>query len=205
MPPDDAKRQLANFEWYASVSRRQGLPPRCPFASVRRCPKYFHSLTSLADASVISDLDPAVRSHLEEKWSEDRPAVAEDSPGWMKAGDDNVLRQVFGICPEVGFDVFGRFASYFHTYPDDIDRDLGYRQLNRSGADRDDPRWTWASVIAEHYTECRHYSVLLGATIKSGTAAMEVHVKDSPQAHVTIKGTDASTSTLKPGRPSRRD
>jgi len=119
----------------------------------------------------------------------------------MKAGENDELRQVFGICPEVGYDVYGRFSNYFHTYPDEIDRDVAYKQLQRSGAAPDDPGWTFASVIPEHYSECRQYSVLLGAPKLRGGPAMQVHVKDSPQAHVTIKGTDASTTHGKDSVP----
>jgi len=188
-------RKYANFEWYASVSRARASPPRCPFAAVRLCPKFFFSLTILADGKQISDLDGEVRTALEEKWREHQPAVAEDSPGWAKTGDDSI-RQVWGICPEVGYDVYGRFASYISTYPDEVDRDLAHRRLKESRASEDDPRWTFATVIPEHYTECRQYSVLRGATPTVMAAGTVVNVHGSSQTHVNLQSTDASVSVL---------
>ncbi len=194
--PRDKTRQLADFKWYASESRAHGGPPRCPFASVGLCPKFFHSLSVLADGEQVSELDAGIRAELDAKWREHRPPVAEDSPGWAKDGN-NSIRQVWGMCPEVTNDVYGVFASYVAMYPDELDRDLAYRRMKREGASADDPRWRFATVIPEHYTECRHYSVLMGSASNRQTASTVVQVSGSPQTHVTLGGTDSSDSKLK--------
>ncbi len=81
-------------------------------------------------------------------------------------------------------------------YPDEVDRDLAYRRLKHSRASEDDPRWTFATVIPEHYTECRQYSVLRGATPTVMGAGTVINVHGSPQAHVNLQSTDASVSVL---------
>ena len=34
-----------NIEWYLSISRKREVEPRCPFATVESCPRYFSSLS----------------------------------------------------------------------------------------------------------------------------------------------------------------
>ncbi len=85
----------------------------------------------------------------------------EDSPGFTST--DRGFRSASGLCPEVGYDVFGHFASGFFPYGDELDTDIAHQQLAKAGAGRNDPRWRWAVVIPQHYTECRQYSVLTSA------------------------------------------
>jgi hypothetical protein len=47
-----------NLEWYESVSEKKHLLPRCPFASVYRCPRYYQSISLLGEAGVSTRIDP---------------------------------------------------------------------------------------------------------------------------------------------------
>jgi hypothetical protein len=39
-----------DMDWYLTLSRQRGTKPRCPFASVERCPRYYTSLSLLGEA-----------------------------------------------------------------------------------------------------------------------------------------------------------
>jgi hypothetical protein len=41
---------IPNFDWYSKIGKELGLPPRCPYASVDRCPRYFYSRSLMGDA-----------------------------------------------------------------------------------------------------------------------------------------------------------
>ena len=43
-------RVQPTLEWYKRKSRDGDVPPRCPFASVQRCPRFYESLSLLGEA-----------------------------------------------------------------------------------------------------------------------------------------------------------
>ena len=47
MKPEPA---IPDFQWYSAESRRLELAPRCPFAAVHGCPRYYQSLSLLGRA-----------------------------------------------------------------------------------------------------------------------------------------------------------
>ncbi len=163
MKKKKSQRELANFDWYSSESTRANLPPRCPFASIDHCPKYFESLSVLDQGEITASLNTDDTSRLKEKWKNWRSPTMEQSSTWAKSARG--IMYVSNICPDIGFDIFGHFAAAFHWYGDEIDWDLAQKRLSKSKADAGDPRWKWATVFPEHYTECRLYSILSVLTV----------------------------------------
>ena len=147
-----------DVDWYSGESRRQGIPPRCPFASVELCPRYFDSVEFLGRIEVTTSLPAADLERLDKKWHSWMPPLVEQQQSSLRSEDG--LRFVSGICPEIGFDIFGHFATGFHWYADELDADLAHARLAREGVPNSDPRWNWATIHPEHYTECRLYSIL---------------------------------------------
>jgi hypothetical protein len=58
---------IPNFDWYSKIGKELGLPPRCPFASVDRCPRYFYSRSLMGDAGA-TKIEPAEDKRLLRKW-----------------------------------------------------------------------------------------------------------------------------------------
>jgi hypothetical protein len=87
------------------------------------------------------------------------PIPRELEPATM--GPPNDAHIFSNICPEVGYDQFGYFASRFYPYADEIDRDQAHGILSASHASDSDWRWTWSGITAQHYSECPLYSQLL--------------------------------------------
>jgi hypothetical protein len=150
-----------DLEWYTGISAAKNLSPRCPFASVHRCPRYYESLSLLGSTRVATSIDPAEDERLLEKWqrSDLWPVTREQAAQVMGAPDDP--SHFFNFCPEVSFGRFGWFASHLSYYPDEIDTDVAHRNLADEGAAPRDWRWTWSHVKALHYADCRLYSPLL--------------------------------------------
>jgi hypothetical protein len=131
-------------------------PPRCPFATVESCPRFYQSLSLLGSAGSTA-IENSEDNRLLEKWK--------SSDLWPKTMEQETI--IYGdnkffdkFCPEVAFERFGYFASYLGRYSDELDHDLAYENLSKIGASSEDYRWAWSSVTSMHYTECPLYSVL---------------------------------------------
>lgn len=166
----DAKPYL---EWYLSRSREAGLPPRCPFASVGSCPRYFQSLSLLAEAGFTA-LDAGRERKLLRRWKKSDlwPVTDEQATAVYNSGES-----FSGFCPEVSHEAFGLFAVYLSRHADELDRDLAHKRLAAEGVDGNDWRWRWQSVIPMHYSECPLFSPLavrLASSEEGRTAAKEV-------------------------------
>jgi len=148
---------IPNLEWYLSVSKKMGVLPRCSFATVESCPRFYQSLSLLGSAGSTS-IDSAEDQRLFEKWK--------TSDLWPKTREQETSisggKELFDkFCPEVSFERFGYFASYLGRYSDELDSDLAHKHLGKIGASYEDYRWVWSSITPMHFTECPLYSVLL--------------------------------------------
>jgi predicted nucleotide-binding protein len=120
-------------------------------------------------------------------------ALWEKSDLWPKTaegatsiwGDRTRTSGFSNSCPEVTFDRFHLFATGLHRYADEIDSDLAHERLGREGVRGANWRWSWASIIPIHFTECPLYSSLTHGdalqkaktTNQLGTSTLQDHSK----------------------------
>jgi len=177
--------------WYLALSRARQVTPRCPFASVERCPRYYQSLSLLGQAGstkIESDED----NRLKALWQKSDlwPRTAEGATSIWSS--DEQTRGFSEFCPEVIYDRFHLFASGLHRYADEIDIDLAHERLGREGARGANWRWSWAAITPMHFTECPLYSPL---TRGDGLPPEKTDAKRS----VPLDGKPGELLTLKPG------
>lgn len=156
---DNARRVIPDFTWYAAESRRWALSPRCPFASVHACPRYYQSLFLLGKAgctAIPQDEDAALKGRWERHplW----PVVDEQATQITRS--DKRPHAFHKFCPEVLGETFGYFATFLAPYTDELDSGLASERLGKEGASANDPRWNWAFCTPQHFTECPLYSCL---------------------------------------------
>lgn len=148
-----------DLAWYTSISERKGLHPRCPYASVYRCPRFFQSLSLLGSAGS-TEIDPNEDKKLLDKWKNSDLWPVTKEQATAIAGSEGRMKHFWNFCPEVAFERFGWFASHLDGYADEIDIDLAHSKLGKEGAGPADWRWIWANISPIHYSECPLYSPL---------------------------------------------
>ena len=148
-----------NIDWYTEISEQKKATPRCPYANVHRCPRYFSSLYLLGEGGVTTKIKSEKVKELDEFWgkSDLLPVIAEHDTGILSSGDNKSGFSNF--CPEISFDVFGLFAISLHRYSDEIDIEVAHAQLAKKAYPKD-WRWQWAHVEPLHYLKCPVYSQL---------------------------------------------
>lgn len=148
---------IPNLSWYTKISQEKGLNPRCPFASVYRCPRFYQSLSLMGTAgstSIASSKD----KKLFKRWKKtDIWPVTGEYETYIY-GDPPICFSNF--CPEVSFDRFGLFATYLGKYADEIDRGIAHSDLAKEFAPPNHWRWIWNSITPMHYSECPFFSLL---------------------------------------------
>ena len=146
---------VASLEWYQEKSKSIESVPRCPFAALRRCPKYYSSIW------LMGEIDETEDKKLRKYWEQTDlwPISQELEPAGT--GTPKALSNFSNICPEVAYEHFGYFASGIYAYADEIDRDCAHKKLSERNANGNDWRWRWSGIVAQHYSECPMYSQLL--------------------------------------------
>ncbi|MBI5203424.1 MAG: hypothetical protein HZA11_00735 [Nitrospirae bacterium] len=147
------------MKWYALQGHDKKLAPRCRYANMHKCPRFYQSYALLGRSGITTSLSPADDAALMAKWQKSDlwPAIAEHATSI--SGSDGKKSQFSNFCPEVTFDTFGLFASSLCRYTDESDREATETWLlNHGRSFAEDWRWEWASVIPMHYTECPLYS-----------------------------------------------
>ena len=154
-------RVQPTLEWYKTRSRDGGGPPRCPFASVQRCPRFYQSVSLLGEAGFTTAIPRDTDDRLRAVWqrSDLWPSVREQATSIMGPTEDP--RHLMNFCPEVLYESFGLFATALHGHADEIDINLAHSQLAAEHAPASDWAWTWAHVKPMHYTDCPLYSPLM--------------------------------------------
>lgn len=158
---------LPSLDWYLSISIGQQLSPRCPYASVHRCPRFYQSLSLLGDAGS-TKIDPKEDDKLKASWEKTDvwPVTAEQATSI--SGPEDEIKHFSHFCPAVLFDRFGLFASELHKHMDEIDIANAHKELLRERALPDDWRWIWSYIEPMHYTKCSLYSLLRARKGRNG-------------------------------------
>jgi len=167
---------IPNLQWYLNQSVSRGITPRCPFATVTRCPCFYQSLSLLGEAGSTA-IPEKEDKKLQRKWEKSTlwPVTAEQETSI--SGHQGNYKHFGNFCPEVSYERFGLFASHLNEYADETDLGLAHSHLSKERAATDDWRWNWASIHPHHYSECLLYSVLSSA--KQGK-------QDKPEDIVTL-------------------
>lgn len=152
---------IPDFEWYSKISQEKALPPRCPFATVDHCPRYYQSI-SLLKYTGATAIDSSVGDSLFERWKRSPlwPLIGEQETS-VSGSSDRPASILSNFCPEVSYERHGLFASHLAEYADTLDLEMAQENLGRRGVPGSDWRWHWASVRPMHFSECPLYSVLL--------------------------------------------
>lgn len=173
-----------DLPWYTGVSEKKGIAPRCPHATLERCPRFYQSVSLLGDVGIATQITPDEDKRLLDTWSKTDvwPRVMEQATA--VSGGDGRHSLFSNFCPEVSFETFGLFAVSLSRFADEIDRDARHTALSRSGTTHGfDWRWNWEHVREQHYTECPLYSVLHARpiTLKAIGAGDKMPLSDIPQ------------------------
>jgi len=150
-----------DIEWYTRLSGEKAVSPRCPFATIHRCPRYYPSLALLGEQGMTTKILPDIEIAVQQKWEETElwPATKEESTGIMSSDGRSFLYS--NLCPDVTGELFGLFASSLSRYADEIDKAAAQNLLQRESRSlRKDWRWEWASVSEQHFSQCSIYSLL---------------------------------------------
>lgn len=155
--------ETPNAEWYLRISRERGVTPRCPFATVERCPRYYQSLSALGRAKISVELtsDEDKRLHLHWEKSELWPKSEEDSTYMF--GNGEKFFSFSNFCPEVTYERFGYFAGQLVDCNDAEERYAAHQRLKGENCPSESWQWSWASLKPLHFTECPLYSPLIHA------------------------------------------
>src|SRR5215831_16819014 len=93
-----------DIDWYLRISAARHVTPRCPFASVERCPRYYQSLSLLGEAgSTKIPKDEDVR--LNALWAQSDLWPSTDEGGTSVSGSERIT-SFHNFCPEVNYDRF---------------------------------------------------------------------------------------------------
>lgn len=151
---------MADIGWYRKISSENNLTPRCPFASVHRCPRYYQSISLLGEAGRTTRMRPRSDRRLLRRWrrTEFWPTISEQETAVSSSGGPSSA--YYHFCPEVSYDSLGVFADFVADFVDEIDRENAYRKLKQDHVPNDDWRWRYMSVQPLHYSECYLYSRL---------------------------------------------
>ena len=148
-----------DLDWYTGISKVENVPPRCPYANVHKCPRYYHSLYLMGDSGT-TKMKPEKIKELDTLWAKTDilPVVAEHDT--HITGDTEKKSRFSNFCPEISFDVFGLFADSLYRYTDEIDTGIAHARLTKEGYPKD-WRWAWAFISPLHYLKCPFYSQLV--------------------------------------------
>jgi hypothetical protein len=157
-----------DLAWYTGLSREKSVRPRCPFASVHRCPRFYQSLSLLGGAGS-TKIEPKEDQRLWKKWKKSDLWPTTDEQATSVTGSPGKPSIYSNFCPEVAFERFGLFVVTLTRYADEIDVDAAHAYLGKQGVAGTDWRWAWSHAAPMHYTECPLYSPLDLDASRSGT------------------------------------
>ncbi|MGD0231030.1 MAG: hypothetical protein ABSC19_11840 [Syntrophorhabdales bacterium] len=147
--------------WYEAIGTNKGVVLRCPYATVRRCPRYYQSLSLVGEAGISTKIAKEEDEKLLTYWKTKDiwPTIGEQTTSISGGSVPNCFSN---FCPEVSFLIFGFFASEIIRYFDSIDKSRAFAKLEKEENIRDDDwRRRYQHLSPLHYTQCCLYSLLL--------------------------------------------
>lgn len=150
---------IPNLQWYLGQSTSKGISPRCPFATVKNCPRFYQSLSLLGEAGS-TKIPEKEDKKLLKKWKKSPLWPTTDEQATSISGPKGNHKHFWNFCPEVSFERFGLFASHLDRYVDEADVSLAHFYLSKINASPEDWRWSWSNIRPLHYSECPLYSAL---------------------------------------------
>ena len=165
---DELKNPVPNFAWYQKQSRALKLPPRCPFASVKLCPRYFRTLWLFGEHAVVERISSGEAMRLEDQLDKSSLFSREfqPQPELTLSNDHTRIIGWNDCCPEIAFDAYGVFAAS-GSFMDKGDKKLRHAELKIANVQREDWRWNYFNMTPAHFTECHEYSILTSAAKES--------------------------------------
>lgn len=157
---------IPNLQWYLRQSTSKGIPPRCPFATVKNCPRFYQSLSLLGKAGSTA-IPEKEDKKLFKKWRKSPLWPITDEQATSILGPKGSYKHFRNFCPEVSYERFGLYASYLDEYADEIDIGSAHSKLSKIKAPPEDWRWSWLNIQPLHYSGCPLYSALLSLKIDS--------------------------------------
>ena len=154
MQGEDYERESASQNWYFRQSKAVAGRPRCPLANVKLCPRYYASRSVAGKKAWMNPMAAIEAKKLDEFWGK-HPLHSEDSIAGPEAREDSVAN----FCPEIGYEIFGVFASTIARHSGE-DRRIYEKDLAARGIPADHWRQKFWLLKPQHYSECSEYSVL---------------------------------------------
>jgi hypothetical protein len=170
--------ETPNAEWYLRTSAERGVTPRCPFASVERCPRYYQSLSALGRAKISVELPSHEDERLHLHWEKSELWPKSEENSTYMFGNGEKYHSFSNLCPEVAYERFGYFARQLVDYYDAEERYAAHQRLKGENCPSESWQWSWASLKPVHFTECPLYSPLIHAADAT---------KQPPRDLVTLK------------------
>ncbi|CAG35901.1 hypothetical protein [Desulfotalea psychrophila] len=184
-----------DLEWYTSLSASKNAAPRCPYANVHRCNRYYSSLYLLGERNIASKMNEKKIIELDNYWQETDliPVVQEHDPAISSS--NGKIFSVSNFCPEVSFNFFSLFTEYMSKYVDEIDRDYVHQRLS-SEARSKDWRWEWMSIKEMHYLDCPAYSQLMGSAYSANKKENETQKDEILEIKPSFMGVSINLKSL---------
>ena len=203
------KRVYPDLPWYTRISQAKRMPPRCPYATAARCPRYFQSLSlleSVGSTSIPSEQDAKLAAFW--KATDLWPVIEEQVTSVSGSSDGRKMLSKF--CPEVAFLRFDLFATDLIPYHDVEESETAQQELATvpGSSMQTDYRWHWRAVHEMHYSECPLYSLLphVPPTAKADPSSSEELLEMKPsvagfQLNIKVLVTRLARWWLKKQRP----
>ena len=158
-----SRTETPDIEWYLRISAERGVTPRCPFASVECCPRYYQSLSALGRAKISVELTPSEDKRLHLYWEKSELWSKSEENSTNMFGNGEKYHSFSNFCPEVAYERFKYFAGQLVDYYDAEERDAAHQRLTGEICPSESWQWSWASLKPLHFTECPLYSPLIHA------------------------------------------
>ena len=158
-PEGAGRHEISRFEpgtlqWYMALGTAEGMSKHCPYATLKRCPRYYQSIDLVGEVGIAVPMtEEATLDHLRYwKASDLWPHSVEMATYVTESAFSN-------FCPEVTLRYFDVAADHLASHGDEFDKEARHSRLKGENVPAGSPRWAW-DFRPQHYSECSLYSIL---------------------------------------------